>query len=133
MTYQSCRAASALRIRIRCLNGGLVSGQVARGKMTTMLSALDLARRIEDGTLTPAKIVDLCAEAIAAQDAEVGAFVALDIARARREAEAQARRPTLLRGLPVGVKDIFDTADFPTEYGSKIYAGYRPPWDCSDN
>ena len=96
-----------------------------------MLSALDLARRIEDGTLTPAKVVDLCAEAIAAQDAEVGAFVALDVARARREAEAQGRQPTLLRGLPVGVKDIFDTADFPTEYGSKIYAGYRPPWDCS--
>ena len=96
-----------------------------------MLSALDLARRIEDGTLTPAKVVDFCAEAIAAQDAEVGAFVALDVARARREAEAQGRQPMLLRGLPVGVKDIFDTADFPTEYGSKIYAGYRPPWDCS--
>jgi Asp-tRNA(Asn)/Glu-tRNA(Gln) amidotransferase A subunit family amidase len=31
----------------------------------------------------------------------------------------------------VGVKDIFDTVDFPTEYGSPIYAGYRPPWDCA--
>jgi Asp-tRNA(Asn)/Glu-tRNA(Gln) amidotransferase A subunit family amidase len=94
-----------------------------------MLSALDLARRIEDGGLTPAKVIDLCAEAIAAHDAEIGAFVALDIDRARRQAEA--RRQSVLHGLPIGVKDIFDTADFPTEYGSKIYAGHRPPWDCS--
>jgi Asp-tRNA(Asn)/Glu-tRNA(Gln) amidotransferase A subunit family amidase len=96
-----------------------------------MLSALDLERRIEDGTLTPAKVVDLCADAIAAQEAEIGAFTVLDVKRARREAEAQAHGPAPLRGLPVGVKDIFDTADFPTEYGSKIYAGYRPPADSS--
>src|SRR5439155_16477082 len=36
-----------------------------------------------------------------------------------------------LRGLPVGVKDIFDTADFPTEYGSSIYAGHRPKADAA--
>lgn len=93
-----------------------------------MLSALELARRIEDGALTPAKVIDLCAEAIAAQDAEIGAFVALDIEGARRLADAL--RGTPLRGLPIGVKDIFDTADFPTEYGSKIYAGHRPAADC---
>jgi Asp-tRNA(Asn)/Glu-tRNA(Gln) amidotransferase A subunit family amidase len=96
-----------------------------------MLSALDLARRIEDGTMTPAKVVDLCAEAIAEQDAEIGAFATIDIESARRAAEAQTHGPTLLRGLPVGVKDIFDTVDFPTEYGSTIYAGYCPPWDCA--
>ena len=98
-----------------------------------MLSALDLARRLEAGALKPAGAVDLCAEAIAAREAEVGAFAALDIAGARRRAEnsagASSARP--LRGLPVGVKDIFDTADFPTEYGSKIYAGHRPAADCS--
>jgi Asp-tRNA(Asn)/Glu-tRNA(Gln) amidotransferase A subunit family amidase len=96
-----------------------------------MLSALDLARRIEDGTMTPAKVVDLCVEAIAAQDAEIGAFASVDVERARHAAQAQTHGPTLLRGLPVGVKDIFDTVDFPTEYGSPIYAGYRPPWDCA--
>ena len=50
-----------------------------------MLSALDLERRIEDGTLTPAKVVDLCAEAIAAQEAQIGAFTVFDIKRARRK------------------------------------------------
>src|SRR4051812_49594549 len=92
-----------------------------------MLSALDLARRIEDGTMTPAKVVDLCAEAIAAQDAEIAAFAAVDVERARRAAQAQTHGPTLLRGLPVGVKDIFDTVDFPTEYGSPIYSRHPPP------
>ena len=38
---------------------------------------------------------------------------------------------TPLRGLPVGFKDIFDTADLPTQYGSPIYAGYRPRADAS--
>src|SRR5689334_20991948 len=92
-----------------------------------MLSALDLAHKIEDGTLTAAKVIDLCAQAIAEQDAEIGAFTVLDAEAARK----QAPHTGMLRGLPVGVKDIFDTADFPTEYGSKIYSGHRPPWDCS--
>ena len=51
-----------------------------------MLSALDLARRIEAGELTPAAVIDLCAAAIAARDGEIGAFVALDIDAARRRA-----------------------------------------------
>ena len=41
-----------------------------------MLSALGLARRIEAGELNPAAVVDLCAEAIAAREAEIGAFAA---------------------------------------------------------
>jgi Asp-tRNA(Asn)/Glu-tRNA(Gln) amidotransferase A subunit family amidase len=36
-----------------------------------------------------------------------------------------------LRGLPVGFKDIFDTADLPTQYGSPVYAGHRPAADAS--
>ncbi|MEA2902856.1 MAG: hypothetical protein QOI12_243 [Alphaproteobacteria bacterium] len=95
-----------------------------------MLSALDLAQRIEAGALTPAAAVELCAQAIAAHESEVGAFVTLDIAAARRNAEpALAQRP--LRGLAVGMKDIFDTADLPTEYGSPIYAGHRPKADAA--
>jgi len=98
-----------------------------------MLSALDLARRIEAGALTPAAVIDLCAKAIAAREAEVGAFTALDVDSTRRAAEtnADALAALPLRGLPVGIKDIFDTADFPTEYGSAIYQGYRPRADAS--
>ena len=94
-----------------------------------MLSALDLARRIEAGALTPRAVVEMCAEAIAAREGEIGAFTALDIEAARRTADGLAALP--LRGLPVGMKDIFDTADFPTAYGSPIYAGHRPKSDAA--
>jgi Asp-tRNA(Asn)/Glu-tRNA(Gln) amidotransferase A subunit family amidase len=36
-----------------------------------------------------------------------------------------------LHGLPIGVKDLFDTVDMPTAYGSPIYTGHRPPWDAA--
>jgi Asp-tRNA(Asn)/Glu-tRNA(Gln) amidotransferase A subunit family amidase len=95
-----------------------------------MLSALDLARRLEAGALTPAAVIDLCAEAIAAREAEVGAFVALDLDGARRQAAA-ARPDQALRGLPVGLKDIIDTFDLPTEYGTPIHAGNQPRADAA--
>jgi Asp-tRNA(Asn)/Glu-tRNA(Gln) amidotransferase A subunit family amidase len=98
-----------------------------------MLSALDLARRIEDGSLTPAGAVAICAKVIAAREADLGAFVTLDIERARAHAERDAavRAALPLRGLPVGIKDIMDTVDFPTEYNSPIYRGHRPAADAS--
>jgi Asp-tRNA(Asn)/Glu-tRNA(Gln) amidotransferase A subunit family amidase len=95
-----------------------------------MLSALDLARRIESGALSPRDVVDLCAKGIALRESEIGAFAAFDLEAARRNAE-----PTLaqapLRGLPVGIKDIYDTVDFPTAYGSPVYAGHRPKSDAA--
>ena len=96
-----------------------------------MLSALDMARRIEAGELTPRAAVALCAQAIAAREKEVGAFAALDLDAARCAAEEPWLASTPLRGLPVAFKDIFDTADFPTQYGSPIYAGYRPRADAT--
>jgi Asp-tRNA(Asn)/Glu-tRNA(Gln) amidotransferase A subunit family amidase len=98
-----------------------------------MLSALDLAGRIEAGALAPADVVDLCARAIAARESEVGAFATLDLERVRRTAQGEAERlrAGALRGLPVGMKDIFDTADLPTEYGSPIYSGHRPAGDSA--
>jgi Asp-tRNA(Asn)/Glu-tRNA(Gln) amidotransferase A subunit family amidase len=96
-----------------------------------MLYALELARRIEAGELTPRAVIELCAEAIAAREPQVGAFAALDIAAARRAAEAPQLLQLPLRGLPVGIKDIFDTADFPTGYGSPIHAGHRPNADAA--
>jgi Asp-tRNA(Asn)/Glu-tRNA(Gln) amidotransferase A subunit family amidase len=94
-----------------------------------MLSALALARRIEAGELTPRAVVDMCVQAIAARESEIGAFTALDVDGAQRTADALAAKP--LRGLPVGMKDIFDTVDFPTAYGSSIYAGHRPKSDAA--
>ena len=98
-----------------------------------LLSCLDLARRVEGGEITPEGIVDLCAAAIAAREDEVGAFTYLDIEgakkRAREEAKHLAAAP--LRGMPVGLKDIYDTYDMPTEYGSAAYKGHRPASDAA--
>jgi Asp-tRNA(Asn)/Glu-tRNA(Gln) amidotransferase A subunit family amidase len=96
-----------------------------------MLSALELARRIEAGTLRPRAVVELCAEAIAAHENDIGAFAALGIDAARQRAEEPQRALLPLRGLPIGVKDIFDTAELPTAYGSPIYAGHRPKADAA--
>ncbi len=96
-----------------------------------MLSALDLVRRITGGELTPRGAIELCAAAIAARESEIGAFAALDIAAARQAAEAPGIAAEPLAGLAVGMKDIFDTTDFPTAYGSPIYAGHRPSSDAA--
>jgi Asp-tRNA(Asn)/Glu-tRNA(Gln) amidotransferase A subunit family amidase len=96
-----------------------------------MLSALDLARRIEAGDLTPRAVVELCVKAIDASEKEIGAFVELDVAGARRAADDGRLAALPLRGLPVAFKDIFATADLPTQYGSPVYAGHRPAADAS--
>src|SRR5882724_7004173 len=97
------------------------------------LSALNLARRIEAGELTPVAVIARCREAIALHEPTIGAFAALDLENVQRTVDlcgaALAARP--LRGLPVGVKDIFDTAELPTEYGSPIYADHRPLADAA--
>jgi Asp-tRNA(Asn)/Glu-tRNA(Gln) amidotransferase A subunit family amidase len=96
-----------------------------------MLSALDLVHRLESGALKPRAAIDLCAQAIDAREKDVGAFVVLDLDAARRAADNPRLAATPLRGLPVAFKDIFDTADLPTQYGSPIYTGFQPRADAS--
>jgi Asp-tRNA(Asn)/Glu-tRNA(Gln) amidotransferase A subunit family amidase len=96
-----------------------------------MLSALDLVRRLESGEIKPRAAVELCAQAIAAREKEVGAFAVLDLDAARRTADEPGLAATPLCGLPVAFKDIFDTADLPTQYGSPIYAGHQPRADST--
>jgi Asp-tRNA(Asn)/Glu-tRNA(Gln) amidotransferase A subunit family amidase len=88
-----------------------------------VLSILDLLRRITSGSLTPEGALRLSREAIASREDAIGAFATLDAA-------ASARREGPLAGIAVGVKDIIDTADLPTECGSPIYAGWRPKADA---
>jgi Asp-tRNA(Asn)/Glu-tRNA(Gln) amidotransferase A subunit family amidase len=118
-------------VRSSCAIGrSLITDGLDRGGDVT-LSALDLARRIEAGELTPRALIDICAEALAAHEPEVRAFTAFDLEAARRAAEDRALAATPLAGLPLGVKDLYDTADFPTAYGSPIYAGFRPRADAT--
>ena len=97
------------------------------------LSASEAARAIRAGRLTSETLVAACLERIAARDGELAAWahVAADasLAQARALDRQPARGP--LHGVPVGIKDIFDTADMPTEYNSAIYRGHRPRADAA--
>jgi Asp-tRNA(Asn)/Glu-tRNA(Gln) amidotransferase A subunit family amidase len=92
-----------------------------------MLTATEAARRIRDGRLSPAALLEACLDRIAADEGRVRAFAHLD-AEAVRHAKV-GEGP--LRGLPIGVKDVLDTADMTSEYGSLIWAGYRPRADAA--
>jgi Asp-tRNA(Asn)/Glu-tRNA(Gln) amidotransferase A subunit family amidase len=89
-----------------------------------MLSILDLLRRMDSGALTADAAIRLSRDAITAGDDTIGAFVTRDYAAA-----VPATGP--LKGLAIGIKDIIDTADLPTECGSPIYAGWRPKADAA--
>lgn len=95
-----------------------------------MLPARDLALDIHAGRLDPRDLMERCAETIAAKEGEIGAFVALDLDAARAQAAADGAAGLPLAALPFGVKDIIDTRDLPTAYGSPLYAGHRPATDA---
>lgn len=94
------------------------------------------AAAIRDGELKSAALVRACLDRIEAVDAGIGAFAALDPDYAMRQAEMADRARTAgtgigpLHGVPIGVKDVIDTQDLPTEHGSPIFAGRRPTMDA---
>jgi Asp-tRNA(Asn)/Glu-tRNA(Gln) amidotransferase A subunit family amidase len=89
-----------------------------------MISLADLQRRIDQRELSPDAAIAQSIEAIGAREKAIGAFVCQD-----RNARAASAGP--LRGIAVGIKDIIDTSDFPTEMGSSIYRGWRPRADAA--
>lgn len=97
------------------------------------LTAGEAAARIASGALSSEALVRACLARIAAREPAVQAWEHVDSEAALRQAVALDRAPRRgpLHGLPVAVKDIFDTADMPTGYGSPIYAGARPAWDAA--
>jgi len=98
-----------------------------------MLDATGMAARLAAGTVTSEALTRACLDRIAARDSLIGAWTTVDPERAIAEARARDRGPRrgLLHGVPVGVKDIMDTADLPTGYGTPFYAGHRPLWDAA--
>ncbi len=93
------------------------------------LTATAALERIRAGRLAPAQLMEACLERIATREPALRAFAHFDADAARRA--AAGARPGALHGLPIGVKDILDTADMPTGYGSPIWAGHRPRADAA--
>ena len=101
------------------------------------LSAADAARAIRDGAISSERLVEACLARVREADGAVQAWAHLDPEHALAQARARDRdrsegRPTgPLHGVPVGVKDIIDTADLPTEDGTVLHAGRTPAHDAT--
>jgi Asp-tRNA(Asn)/Glu-tRNA(Gln) amidotransferase A subunit family amidase len=92
---------------------------------------------IREGRIASSDLVADCLKRIDDADAAVGAWTFLDRDHAMAQARAldgrrkQGQALGRLHGVPVGIKDIFDTADMPTEFGSPIYKGRTPRRDAA--
>jgi len=97
------------------------------------LSAMEMAARIRSGATTSVALVESCLQRIHAREPTVAAWEWLDDRRAldqaRRLDHCEISGP--LHGIPVAVKDIFDTVDMPTCYGSSIYRNHQPAADAA--
>jgi len=101
------------------------------------LSATQAAQLIRDGVITSVQLVEACLARIREVDPAIGAWTFLDPEYAMAQARAAdefrlSGQPTgALHGVPVGIKDIIDTGDMPTENGSSLHAGRTPSCDAT--
>src|SRR5258706_6115074 len=107
------------------------------GEEVALLSAREAAQRIRDGVLTSEELVQGCLERIRALEPKVQAWTFLDEEHALSQARAADERKRsgepigVLHGVPVGLKDIIDTGDMPTENGTVLHKGRMPHADAA--
>ena len=108
-----------------------------KGLQLNWLSACDAARAIRDGAISSEDLVEACLARVREMDPAVQAWAFLDPAHALAQARALDERRKEgaslgpLHGVPVGVKDIIDTGDMPTEDGTVLHAGRTPAEDAT--
>jgi len=99
--------------------------------------AVQLARMIRAGEITSLEVAEACLARIEAREPDIGAWTHLNPELVRKQAEhrdalrASGAPIGPLHGIPVGIKDIFDTREFPTENGTPLDAGRQPQADCT--
>ena len=102
-----------------------------------MLSLLDARSAVAEGRTSAVELASAHLERIAAQDGDLGCYLAISRERALAQAElvdaaVRAGKPVgPLAGVPVGIKDVFTTKGVETTAGSKILAGWHPPYDAT--
>jgi Asp-tRNA(Asn)/Glu-tRNA(Gln) amidotransferase A subunit family amidase len=106
-------------------------------RSAAQLSATEAAQRIREGVLTSEELVGACLERIRQVEPTVQAWtfldeeLALSQARAADEHKRSGQAVGELHGVPVGLKDIIDTADMPTENGCALHKGRAPRNDAA--
>ncbi len=89
------------------------------------------------GKETPRKFLELCIHEIDNREGDVQAFTTMRLKTARAAADASSRRWEIgaplsaIDGMPIGVKDVIETADMPTQMGSALFAGWSPGHDSA--
>src|SRR5215475_16089089 len=89
------------------------------------------------GKGTPRDFLERCLADLETWEPKIGAFVSLNLAAARAAADASSARwrdgspLSPVDGMPLGIKDIIETADMPTENGSPLFAGFRSERDAA--
>jgi len=96
-------------------------------------TAIATASAIRSGESTSEQVVRDCLDRIVEGEDVLRAWVHLDAEHALAQARARDAEPSRgpLHGVPIGVKDLIDTSDLPTAYGSPIHAGHRPAADAT--
>jgi Asp-tRNA(Asn)/Glu-tRNA(Gln) amidotransferase A subunit family amidase len=98
---------------------------------------LAATKQFAAGTSTPRDFLEACLVEFANREKEVGAFVRFDIEKARAAADASTARwragkpASPIDGMPMGIKDVIETVDMPTEMGSPLFAGWRSEKDAA--
>ncbi len=101
------------------------------------LTATAAIKRLNSGDLTSEQLIKACLKRIAEREPEVKVFAHLDTehalaqARAADAARKSGKGVGPMNGLPVGIKDIIDTADMPTQNGCEFYKGRQPAEDAA--
>ena len=89
------------------------------------------------GRDSPRDFLERCLAALDAWEPRIGAFVTLNLAEARAAADRSTARwragnpLSPIDGMPLGIKDIIETADMPTQNGSPLFAGFRSERDAA--
>ncbi|OYR11423.1 amidase [Brucella thiophenivorans] len=96
------------------------------------LTTREIASVVETKQLSVRAVTEAYLERIAQTDGPIKAWQYLNIEQARKNADAMDKNGAkgALAGIPIGVKDVIDTSDMPTGYGTPIYEGFQPPWDA---
>ena len=106
-------------------------------KTWQLLTFHDAVPKFHDGSDTPRDYLERCLETIAGREDQVMAFAYLDADGARRAADASTARYkdgralSPVDGMPIGIKDLIETADMPTEFGSDLFRNHRPIRDAA--
>jgi Asp-tRNA(Asn)/Glu-tRNA(Gln) amidotransferase A subunit family amidase len=110
------------------------SGTTDRPTPRPFLSA---AHEFAAGKSSPRDLLEGCLVEFANREKDVGAFVSFDIEQARQAADASTKRwragkpASPIDGMPMGIKDIIETVDMPTQMGSPLFAGWRSEKDAA--